>query len=258
MISKFKLYLESLSDDEDEKSKLNQLIDNEIDKKEFNIWLKDNLSIEVFMEIVKNYQDESKIFSLKEIKELWKKLENENYNELANILLWENKIISDEVFCNGFDDVLYLSGKCYLYVDKFIDELKPFFDETTLNFIDGEVDWNYGDFYKLEHIEYLWDDLDENTKMILRKHCIDKKLTANIKFENGKDIKDYPLLEDTLIFKDNDLYVKVTQDIIEGSSMGFFDLKRNESVKEDGEYIFYLWMLSIIIKKTIYQNYIQQ
>ena len=57
MISKFKLYLESLSDDEDEKSKLNQLIDNEIDKKEFNIWLKDNLSIEVFMEIVKNYQE---------------------------------------------------------------------------------------------------------------------------------------------------------------------------------------------------------
>lgn len=251
MISKFNLFLES------HKIGLKLLKNKEIDKRKLNRWLDENLSIELILElssiageVPKHYQKdlfkpndiENYIFTKKEIRELWKKLNQKNYNELAAIKLRNAGIITDQEFCENFGDTLYLSGKCYLYVDDFIEDLDNFFDETTLNFIAGDVDWQPGDRDYKRDVDDLWNSLDLESKKEIKKYCIDQKLKADVSV-NDSIFSDYLLFKETLKIEDDELYVLISEDLAEGEAMGFFSIKeaykkkKQRINKEEGQLI---------------------
>lgn len=114
-------------------------------------------------------------------------------NELGWIILWENKLISDEYFCKLMD-IEIINGDTYLVLNDFDDILSKNY-EFEIQILNGEYDYNPSDNYGYD-ISTWWYYYNEETKKAMIKYCIDNEL----------EIYDELLTDENLIFKNGDIY----------------------------------------------------
>jgi hypothetical protein len=114
-------------------------------------------------------------------------------NERGWIILWENKLISDEYFCKLMD-IEIINDDTYLVVNDFDDILSDDY-EFEIQILNGEYEYNPSDNYGYD-INTWWYYYNEDTKKEIIKYCIDK----------GLEIDDELLTDENLTFKNGDIY----------------------------------------------------
>jgi len=144
--------------------------------------------------------DESSLgYSKANIDEFIKKYDifKDDCNERANIILWQNKYISDEQFAKLMD-IEYKDGKFWMVFNNFEDMLSSNY-KFEANLLDGDLDWEpsfYSDYTSNEIQNYYWDEYSEKTLERIIKFCVDNEL----------EIDDEILTYENTILKDEDIY----------------------------------------------------
>jgi hypothetical protein len=105
-------------------------------------------------------------------------LNNIDCNERGWIILWKNKYISNETFAKHmdleYDAVPPFTAKknFWIIADDFEDLLSRKY-EFEAKILDGDYDWNYGDFYDVD-VDQHFSDYDQKTLEAIIEYC-DKK-----------------------------------------------------------------------------------